>query len=167
MPRLNENQCAQIIALLEEGASQAHVARRMGVHRASISRVWARYEETGGFRRRRGQGRRRATSAREDRLIVNAAIQNPVIIARQIANDILPYRRISDQTIRNRLHERNFSSRVRAQVPMLSVAHRRNRLQYARSHQNWTARQWNNVLFTDKSRFCLFGSDRRVRVWRR
>ncbi|KMQ91674.1 transposable element tc1 transposase [Lasius niger] len=27
--------------------------------------------------------------------------------------------------------------------------------------------QWNNVLFTDESRFCLLSSDRRVHVWRR
>src|SRR5580765_4905995 len=70
----------------------------------------------------------RVTSAREDRLIVNEAIRNPLMIARQIANDVLPHRRISDQTIRNRLHERDLSSRVRARVPMLSVAHRRARV---------------------------------------
>jgi len=30
MPRLNEIQCAQIIALLEEELSQNHIARRVG-----------------------------------------------------------------------------------------------------------------------------------------
>src|SRR5580765_2160443 len=99
-------QRAQIIALLEEGVNQIHVAKRMGVHRSSISRVWARYQETGRFRRRRGQSRRRVTSAREDRLIVNEAIRKPLMIARQIANDVLPHRRISDQTIRNRQGKR-------------------------------------------------------------
>ena len=49
---------------------------------------------------------------------------------------------------------------------MLSVAHQHARLEYARFDQNWTARQWNNVLFTDESRFCLFSSDA-IRVWRR
>ena len=31
MSRLNEFQCAQIIALLEEGLSQSHIARRIGL----------------------------------------------------------------------------------------------------------------------------------------
>lgn len=134
MPFLNEIKVAQIIALLEEGLSQSHVARRMGVHRSSISRIWARYQETGNFRRRRGQGRRRVTSAREDRLIVNEVTRNPSRSARQIATEALPHRRISAQTIRRRLHEANLRSRARAQVPMLSMVHIRARLQYARSH---------------------------------
>ncbi|EFN64934.1 hypothetical protein EAG_00121, partial [Camponotus floridanus] len=89
------------------------------------------------FRRRRGQGRRRITSAREDRLIINETNRNPSRIARVIANTVLPHRQISAQTIRRRLHEGNLRSRARARVPMLSVAHRRARLQYARTHQNW------------------------------
>lgn len=167
MPRLNESQCAQIIALLEEGLSQVYVAMRMNVHQSSISRVWARYQQTGRFCRREGQGRRRITSAREDRFIVYEVVCNPTRNARQIANEVFPQRRISNSTIRRRLRERGFRSRARARVPMLSMAHRRARLQYARIHLNWTARQWNNVLFTDESRFCLFGSDARIRAWRR
>jgi len=50
---------------------------------------------------------------------------------------------------------------------MLITVHRRTRLRYVRNFRNWTARQWKNVLFTDKSRFCLFGNDARIRIWRR
>ena len=56
MPRLNEIRCAQIIALLEEGLSQNHIARRVGVNRSSIGRVYIRYQQTGRFCRRNGQG---------------------------------------------------------------------------------------------------------------
>lgn len=50
---------------------------------------------------------------------------------------------------------------------MLSAAHRRARLAYAHRHSAWTMRQWNDVLFSDESRFCLYGNDRRPQVWRR
>jgi len=41
----------------------------------------------------------------------------------------------------------------------------RARLAYARLHINWDQKQWNNVLFTDESRFCLYGNDRRPQIW--
>ena len=36
----------------------------------------------------------------------------------------------------------------------------------AREHQNWQARHWCSVLFTDENRFNLSGSNGWVRVWR-
>lgn len=50
---------------------------------------------------------------------------------------------------------------------MLNIGHRRARLEYARAHVNWTVAPWQNVLFTDDTRFSLFGSDARIRDWRR
>ena len=37
----------------------------------------------------------------------------------------------------------------------------------ARNHRHWTQRQWNNILFTDESRFTVDFADGRARVWRR
>lgn len=48
---------------------------------------------------------------------------------------------------------------------MLNVRHRQARLAYIRQHLLWGTWRWNNVLFTDESRFCLFGNDRCPQVW--
>lgn len=167
MRHLNENQVAQVIALLESGRSQRYVANRFNVSQSVVSRAWTRYQDTGHYRRRRGQGRRRVTSAREDRNIVNMAVRERTISARYIRAQLFQNRPVSNSTIRNRLRQANLRSRNRACVPMLTSAHRRARLEYARTHINWTQRQWRQVLFTDESRFCIFNNDRRVRVWRR
>lgn len=53
------------------------------------------------------------------------------------------------------------------QIPYLIRRHHRLRLNYAHSLINRRQSQWNSVLFTDESRFCLFGNDRRIQVWRR
>jgi len=149
------------VALLEAGLNQSAVTMRMGINRSTVSH---RYQEIDSYRRRPGQGRPRVTTNREDRNIVNEALHVPIRVARQIGNE---GRRISTQTIRRRLRERDLRSRIRARVSTLTTVHRRTRLRYARNHRNWTARQWRNVLFTDESRFCLFGNDVRIRVWRR
>ena len=160
-------QRAQIIALLEEGFSQRYIARQIGVNQSAVSRIGARYRQTGELEPADGQGRRRMTTVREDRAITRFVEVNPVTTARRIGDAVLPGRQISDQTLRNRLHEVGLRSRSRARVPSLTITHRRARLEYARGHIEWTERQWANVLFTDESRFCLFGNDARVRVWRR
>nr|KAG5688406.1 hypothetical protein BaRGS_026674 [Batillaria attramentaria] len=40
-------------------------------------------------------------------------------------------------------------------------------LQWAQGHLNWNNVRWQNVLFSDESRFCIDHADGRVRVWRR
>jgi hypothetical protein len=57
--------------------------------------------------------------------------------------------RISDQTVRNRLHATQFRARKQAKVPRLTPVHRRNRRNFAQLHRDWTPEQWSNVLFTD------------------
>jgi len=167
MPRFIEIQSAQIVALLETGLSQSAVAIRMGINRSTVSRVFSWYQETDSYRRRPCQRRPRITTNREDRNIVNEALRVPTRVAQQIGNEALPGRRISTQTVRRHLHERGLRSRIRARVSILTTVHRRTRLRYARNHRNWMVRQWRNVLFTDKSRFCLFENDARIRIWRR
>ena len=41
------------------------------------------------------------------------------------------------------------------------------RLQWCHAHRRWLARQWNQALFSDESRFTLEKADGRVRVYRR
>nr|KAG5701747.1 hypothetical protein BaRGS_004349 [Batillaria attramentaria] len=41
------------------------------------------------------------------------------------------------------------------------------RLQLAQGHLNWNNVRWQNVLFSDESRFCIDHADGRVREWRR
>ncbi|GFT75731.1 transposable element Tcb2 transposase [Trichonephila clavipes] len=44
--------------------------------------------------------------------------------------------------------------------------HRRLRLEWCRARGNWTAAEWNQIVFSDESRFNLSSDDNRVRVWR-
>jgi hypothetical protein len=45
--------------------------------------------------------------------------------------------------------------------------YRRARLEFAEQYVNWGLNEWGKVLFTDESKFCLFASDNRVKVYRR
>ncbi len=42
---------------------------------------------------------------------------------------------------------------------------RKRTLQFTQAHQNWTIEDWKNVAWSDDSRFLLWHSDGRVRIW--
>ncbi len=72
---------------------------------------------------------------------------------------------ISEPTTCRTLKQMGYSSRRPHWVPLLSAKNRKQRLQFAQAHQNWTIEDWKNVAWSDDSRFMLRHSDGRVRIW--
>ena len=74
---------------------------------------------------------------------------------------------IFTQTVRNRLRQSGiWSRRACIRIP-LSRLHKQARLNWAHDHVNWTDNDWDPYLFTDESRYCLYFTDRRARMWRK
>ncbi|GFT59148.1 transposable element Tc1 transposase [Trichonephila clavipes] len=73
---------------------------------------------------------------------------------------------VSSRTIRRHLAEGHLGSRRPLSVLPLTPTHRRLRLVWCRARGNWTAAEWNQVVFSEKSGFNLSSDDNRVRLWR-
>ena len=73
---------------------------------------------------------------------------------------------ISEQTVRRRLHEAGFKGRVARKKSYVDKTNRMKRIQYAKKYREQPPCFWDQVLWTDESKFNLFGSDGRVMVWR-
>ena len=121
----------------------------------------------GGRRSRRG--RRRLTTPRQDRYLRVRVGRHRRSTARDLQEDL---RRatgvhVSDQTVRNRLHEAGLRSQRPLHAVPLTAAHHAARLQFAQDHRNWQLRHWRPVLFTDESRYTLSSCDGRDRTCRR
>ena len=76
-------------------------------------------------------------------------------------NQTLP-KPISDTTVTRRLHDVGLYGRVAAKKPLLRSVNVRKRLKWAKKHKNWSIEQWKQVLWTDESKFEIFGSKRRM-----
>ncbi|GFW37996.1 transposable element Tcb2 transposase [Trichonephila clavipes] len=118
------------------------------------------------FTRRPGSGRPRQISRRKDHHIGrNARVQltaSSAAIQAQIAPSLGAS--VSSRTIRRHLAEGHLGSRRPLRVLPLTPTHRRLRLEWCSARGNWTAAEWNQVIFSDESRFNLSGDVNRVRV---
>lgn len=165
MPRLSEAERNQVLGMLEAGIASNAIARRFGCSRKTIQRLVTRYQQTGTVRDRPRPGHPRVTTARTDRYITLTHLRQRRLPATVTARRY----GVSAQTIRNRL--RSNAQPIRARRPyfgqVMTRRHRHARLLWSRRHLNWRRADWNRVLFTDESRFCLSHADGRIRNYRR
>ena len=75
--------------------------------------------------------------------------------------------RFSVSTFLNRLQSAGLKAHGPYVGVLLTVRHRRLKLNWARGHCRWSRRRWNRVLFTNESRFNVQFADGRLQVWRR
>ncbi|GFV53549.1 transposable element Tcb2 transposase [Trichonephila clavipes] len=127
---------------MEAGWSPRRVARQLGHSDCVVKRCWDQWIQTMSFTQRPGSGCPRQTSCRADR--------DPM----------------SFLTKRRRLAGGHLGSRSPLRVLPLKPIHRRLRLEWCRARGNWTAAEWNQVIFIEESRFNLSNDVNRIRVWR-
>ncbi|GFX58410.1 transposable element Tcb2 transposase [Trichonephila clavipes] len=72
---------------------------------------------------------------------------------------------VSSRTIRKRLAEALLGSQRPLRVLPLTPTHQRLRLECCHARGNRTAAKWNQVVFSDESRFNLSSNDNHARVW--
>ncbi|GFW10195.1 transposable element Tcb2 transposase [Trichonephila clavipes] len=165
---LPESMAWRVIGRLESGQTQRSVADAVGVARSVVARLWNRFQEKGNNRRRPGAGRPRTTTSTDDRYIQLTACRNRTENATQLQRQLLlaTGRRVSSQTVRNRLHEGGlYARRPMVCIPLIP-RHRAARRRWATEHRDWEQHDWSQVMFTDESRFSLECDIRRVLVWR-
>ena len=111
----------------------------------------------------------RKTTPREDRYIVTCSRRNRLWTCRMIATSLMnaSRTRFSVSTFLNRLWSAGLKEHGTYVGIPLTVHQRRPRLIWARGHYRWSRRKWNQVLFTDESRFNVQFADGRLQVWRR
>ena len=73
---------------------------------------------------------------------------------------------ISTSTVQRRLCETGLDGRIAPRKPLLETNEKK-RLAWAKNHEQWTLDRWKSVLWSDESKFEIFGSNRRVFVRRR
>ena len=154
------------IGMLTAGMSARDVARHFQRHESTISRLLNRFQQIGNVADQPRLGRPCKTTPREDHFLTTSSRRNRFLSSRKIGRLLrnATGTRICNMTVRNRLHATRLKAcRLYIGIP-LTLRHRDTRRQWARVRQDWTRRQWRNVLFSDESRFNVSFTDGRVRT---
>ncbi|GFU61918.1 transposable element Tcb2 transposase [Trichonephila clavipes] len=101
------------------------------------------------------------------RIVKNARVQptaSSAVIQAQVAPSLgAP---VSSRTIRGTWLEDIWDLSTHYVCAAFDAPHRRLHLEWCRVRGNWTLAEWNQVVFSDESRFNLSSDDHHVRVWR-
>ena len=125
-------------------------------------------KKQGFFEDKKRFGRPRKTTKAEDNSIILMSKRNRRLTAPEITSG---YNRshsksISLTTTKRRLRQAGLSGRKAVRKPLLRIGNKKKRLQWAIDHQNWTEEDWGKELWTDESKFELFGQRRRIYIKR-
>ena len=163
--RLSHDDRVKIVILREEGYSMEAIASRMKCSHSAVSKTLKRVRESGSVNDRPRSGCPRLSSARENRELVRISLRDRKLTSTQLKREWSETSQVSSssRTVRRRLDDAGLYGRVAWKTDR----HKLIRLNWAKEHKNWSVHDWNKVIWSDESKFSLFGSDGRVYIRRR
>ena len=143
---------------------KAEICRKYNVAKSTVSKTVKSFGSRDCYKTNHRGGRPRKISQRLDRIIVKELKKDPFLSSTKLTEKL--ELQISNRTVRRRANDAKLFSRIPAKKSLTSFKNRKLTLAFAEAHQNWTVDQWKNILFSDESKYNLFGSDGKKRVWR-
>ncbi|GFV61024.1 transposable element Tc1 transposase [Trichonephila clavipes] len=104
-----------------------------------------------------------------ERRVIHQVKIDPKISAPKIASSTSNAlgRSVSAETVRRVLRKAGYNGRVARKKPLIGKRNRVKRLKFTKEHILKPQQFWNEVIFSDESKFNIFGSDGRRMVWRK
>jgi transposase len=154
-----------IAQLFSQGFSTRKIAEKLNLGRETIRRHLPQELVSSP---RKSPGRPRKLSIRLKSVFTRNFVNGKLKSLAGAKNDLMINHNVdvSKQTIMRFLHHSGLRSYAKTKKPRLTLKHRRNRLLFARAHSSWSVDNWKHVIFTDESKFNLYGPDGNKRVWR-
>lgn len=154
-----------IIEDRKNGLSLGKIAEKYKISKTGVQKLCNKFEISHQITNLTGRGRKRATSNRDDALIVRQTKVNSNISSSEIKDQL--NLNVSTKTIRRRLHEKGLSSRVSIKKPMITLKNKKKRLEFAKKYVDKPISFWKTVVWSDESKFELVGKKKRRKVWRK
>ena len=148
------------------GLTEREIVTHVLIPRTSIHYIIAKYKSTKCIGNIIGRGRKRKTTVHTDRLIQRKIKGNRSVsslsVKMELQNDLNI--NISETTIRRRAHEAGLFGRVARKKPYVNKVNRGKRIEFARTYREKPLGFWNDIIWSDETKFNLFGSDGKVMV---
>ena len=149
----SEVQRGQIVALHGEGLSELKISAKLTVSKTAVHQLIKKFELFGSYMDLPRRGRPRKTTVRDDHVMKRIVTRSPMGSVSKVRGALVERGvSVSRMTVSRRLsQELGLKSYKPARKPRLTPAMKAKQLAFAKKHQNWTAKKWGKVMFSDES----------------
>ncbi|GFS51667.1 transposable element Tc1 transposase [Trichonephila clavipes] len=163
-----ESERLLVVKWSKEGKSLREIASLIGVTYGCVQNILQMYKKTGSVAHIPGRGRKEILSTSAKRKIIHSVKKDPRVSASKLALSMSSTieEKISDGTIRRTLHQYGFHGRTPIRKPLIKYVNRQKRVIFAKEHRLKSISIWKTAIFSDESKFNLYGSDGRFKIWR-
>ena len=156
-----------ILKLHNQCKSLRQIADIVNRPKSTIQSIIDKHCETQCLMNKPRSGRPSLLSDQDKRYIVREVKKNPFTSVPKLTATLGSRgSTVSHSTVRRALRNSQYYGRVARKKPWVSKVNQKKRLEFARKHVNRDPEWWKRVIWTDESKFNLFGPDGRPMVWR-
>jgi transposase len=165
MVRIRREDKNNIKALIEKGTTLRRISDQLKIPLSTVGR----HSKKMNIKSKGKAGRPKLLSERDGNFCLNQMTTQKCKTVVQLSKEI--DRRfnikVSTDTISRTLKKKGLKSGEKKKKPLLSAKNIKARLDFAKTHQHWTADDWERVIFSDETKINRFNSDGRTWFWSR
>ncbi len=150
---LSEIERGQIVILKKQGVSIHEIAKLLKFSRCAVQTTIRWFEETGCFKSKPKSGRKKATTAKQEIILVRTSLRNRRLSSKELCSQLSDHHKvkISPRTVRRRLSDVGLKGCKAWRKPYLTTMPKKKRLLWAKKYENWTSEDWSKVMWRDES----------------
>lgn len=164
---LSEGERNQIIGAWKCDVPVSVIKEKLNFASTTIKDVIKYYKNTSKVKPPPRSGRKPILTERDKRHLIHVVKED-----RKVPLNVLNEKftqatstKVSTHTLRRCLHEKGFFSRIGKRKPFVNEKNRKKRLEWTKEKVDWDP-EWDYIIWSDESRFEVFGGDGRHNVWR-
>lgn len=149
---LTEFERTEIIRLHGEGKTYDEIRQQLRCAKGSITYTLRRYDQHHTIRDLHRVGRRRISTARDQRSLLRMVKKDRTQTSTELARQwmLSNNQTASPRTVRKILQDYDYMWRPACPKPRLTENHVKQRLKFCKEHRTWTKRRWRDVIFSDE-----------------
>ena len=166
MQSLASSKVEQVLSLIDSGHNAHQISAATGHHTSTITRLWSKHcpdapKPHGGCPTKLSDTDIHHACC----LISSGKADNSTQVTKLLQN--ITNKSLSAETVHLKLKKAGWKAVVKKKRPMLSRHHRKERMDFAVSHKEWTLEDWKRVVWSDETKVNRLGSDGRKWAWKR
>lgn len=168
-PNTSDAQRQLVIYHNANGKSCREISRLLKIPKTTVWNIVQRFKNEDRIDLKKATGQPEKLSPCEKRFLLREVKKTPSISAPKLVSALQKAtgKTVAASTIRQFLKRNGFHSRTARSKPYICKVNQKKRLDFAERYITEDESFWNRVIFTDESKYNVYGNDGKVKIWRK